>query len=60
MKNKKASIRIIQNEVPDCAVRGLVIGRTTGGGTLEILRIEARHVNRKSYVHKISEIGLMK
>ena len=27
-------------EVPDCAVQELVIGRTAGGGTLETLRID--------------------
>ena len=27
-------------KVPDCAVRELMIGRTAGGGTLEMLRID--------------------
>ena len=42
MVNKKESIRLIQSEVPDHAVQGLVIGWTMGGGMLEILRIEVK------------------
>ena len=40
MENKKVSIRLIQSEVPDHVVRELMIGQTTGGHMLEILRIE--------------------
>ena len=40
MKNRKASIRLILSEVPDHVVQMLMIGRTAGGGMLEILRIE--------------------
>ena len=52
MVNKKASIRFIQGKVPGRVVQGLMIGQTTGGHTLEILR---KHVNCKSCVHQISK-----
>ena len=55
MINKKESIRLIQSEVPDRAVQGFMIGQTMGGHTLGILRIEVKHVNCKSCVHKISK-----
>ena len=44
----------------DHTVQGLMIGQTGGGCMLGILRIEIKHVNCKSCVHKISKIGLMK
>ena len=34
------SIRLILSKVPDHVVQRLMIGRTMGGGTLEIPRIE--------------------
>ena len=46
-------------KMPDCAVQGFVIGQTVGGCMLGILRIEIKHVNCKTCVHQISEIGLM-
>ena len=42
MVNKKESIRLIQSEVPDHVVRGLMIGQTMGGRMLEIQRIEVK------------------
>ena len=38
-----------------CVVQGLMIGQTTGGHALGILRIEIKHVNRKTCVHQISK-----
>ena len=41
--------------MPDCVVQGFVIGQTVGGCSLEILRIEIKHVNCITCVHQISE-----
>ena len=37
-----------------------MIGQTAGRGMLGILRIEIKHVNRKTCVHQISKISPMK
>ena len=62
MVNKKASIRLIQSKTVEtwpCSAR-VCDWLDHGRAHIRILRIEIKHVNRKTCVHQISEIGLMK